>query len=43
MAKILAVFHAGTGVLLKVMAMPLRSHEMASVRGIHPDLKPTAN
>ena len=39
-AKILAVFHAGTGVLLKVMAMPLRSHEMASVRGIHPDLKP---
>ena len=39
-AKILAVFHAGTGVLLKIMAMPLRSHEMASVRGIHPDLKP---
>jgi hypothetical protein len=39
-AKILAVFHAGTGVLLKVMAMPLRSHEMASVGKIHPDLKP---
>jgi hypothetical protein len=39
-AKILAVFHAGTGVLLKIMAMPLRSHEMASVRGIHPELKP---
>ena len=39
-AKILALFHAGTGVLLKVMAMPLRSHEMASVGGIHPDLKP---
>jgi hypothetical protein len=39
-AQILALFHAGTGVLLKVMAMPLRSHEMASVGGTHPDLKP---
>ncbi len=39
-AKILALFHAGTGVLLKVMATPLRSHEMASVGAIHPDLKP---
>jgi hypothetical protein len=39
-AKILALFHAGTGVLLKVMVMPLRSHEMASVRGIHPALEP---
>jgi Transposase DDE domain len=38
-AKILALFHAGTGVLLKVMATPLRSHEMASVAAIHPDLK----
>jgi hypothetical protein len=39
-AKILALFHAGTGVLLKVMVTPLRSHEMASVRGIHPALEP---
>ena len=39
-AKILALFHAGTGVLLKVMATPLRCHEMASVGAIHPDLKP---
>jgi len=39
-AKLLALVHAGTGVLLKVMAMPLRSHEMASVGGIHPELKP---
>jgi hypothetical protein len=38
-AKILASFHAGTGVLLKVMAKPLRSHEMASVTGIRADLK----
>ena len=39
-AKILALFHAGTGVLLKVMDTPLRSHEMASVGGIHPALGP---
>jgi len=39
-AKFLAVFHAGTGFLLDVMAMPLRSHEMSSVAGIHPALKP---
>lgn len=39
-AKILALFHAGTGVLLKVMVAPLRSHEMASVAGIHPALGP---
>jgi hypothetical protein len=37
-AKILALFHAGTGVLLKVMVAPLRSHEMSSVGGIHPAL-----
>ena len=37
-AKILALFHAGTGVLLKVMVAPLRSHEMASVGGVHPAL-----
>jgi hypothetical protein len=38
-AKILAMFHAGTGVLLKVMMAPLRSHEMASVEGVHPALE----
>ncbi len=39
-AKILALFHAGTGVLLKIMVKPLRSHEMASVGAIHPALRP---
>jgi hypothetical protein len=38
-AKILALFHAGTGVLLKVLVAPLRSHEMAGVSGIHPALR----
>jgi hypothetical protein len=39
-AKILALFHAGTGMLLKVEAAPLRSHEMAGVGAIHPALGP---
>jgi hypothetical protein len=38
-AKILALFHSGTGLLLEVTAMPLRSHEMAHVDGVHPALK----
>lgn len=39
-AKILALFHAGTGLLLKVVVTPLRAHEMASVGGMHPALRP---
>lgn len=39
-AKILALFHAGTGLLLEVTAAPLRSHEMAHVDGVHPTLRP---
>lgn len=39
-AKILALFHAGTGTLLHVVAAPLRSHEMARVDGVHPTLRP---
>jgi Transposase DDE domain len=35
-ARLLAVFHAGTGSLLEVLAAPLRSHEMAGVGGILP-------
>lgn len=40
-AKILALFHAGTGLLLKVVVTPLRAHEMASVAGVHPTLQPS--
>ncbi len=39
-AKILALFHAGTGLLLEVMAAPLRSHEMSRVEDLHPALQP---
>jgi hypothetical protein len=38
-AHILALFHAGTGLLLEVAAAPLRSHDMAGVGGILPLLK----
>ncbi len=39
-AKILALFHAGTGALLHVAALPLRTHDMSGVRGIPAHLKP---
>jgi hypothetical protein len=39
-AKILALFHAGTGLLLEMIPTPLRSHEMGTVAGIHSALKP---
>jgi hypothetical protein len=39
-AKILALFHAGTGLLLDVVAAPLRTHEMSQVDGVHPALQP---
>ena len=39
-ARILALFHAGTGLLLEVLATPLRAHEMAAVAGVHPHLAP---
>jgi Transposase DDE domain len=39
-AKILALFHAGTGLLLDVIAAPLRTHDMSRVDGVHPTLQP---
>src|SRR3954447_9389964 len=39
-AKILALFHAGTGLLLDVTAAPLRTHDMGQVDGVHPTLQP---
>jgi hypothetical protein len=39
-AKILALFHAGTGLLLDVIAAPLRTHDMSQVDGVHPTLGP---
>jgi hypothetical protein len=39
-ARILALFHAGTGLLMDVLATPLRSHEMGRVQALHPALGP---
>jgi Transposase DDE domain len=39
-AKILALFHAGTGLLLDIVAAPLRTHDMGQIEGVHPTLRP---
>jgi hypothetical protein len=38
-AKILALFHAGTGMFLDVLAAPLRTGEMSQIEAIHPMLR----
>jgi hypothetical protein len=37
-AHILALFHAGTGLLLKVVASPMRTHDMRHAATMHPEL-----
>jgi hypothetical protein len=39
-AKILALFRAGTGLLLDVVAAPSRTHDMGQIEGVHPTLRP---
>jgi len=39
-AHILTLFHAGTGFLLKVLAAPLRTHDMDQVAQLHPEMQP---
>jgi len=39
-AHVLTLFHAGTGFLLKVLAAPLRTHDMRQVPHLHPELEP---
>lgn len=39
-AKILALFHAGTGLLIEVAAAPYRTHEMSRLGEVHPALEP---
>jgi len=38
-AKILALFHAATGLLMDVATAPLRSHEMSQLGHVHPRLQ----
>lgn len=39
-AKIMALFHARTGMLMEIVNAPLRTHDMAQVSGIHAALRP---
>ena len=39
-AHLLALFHAGTGLLQQVIVSPLRTHDMAHAAQMHPELSP---
>jgi hypothetical protein len=39
-AHLMALFHAGTGLLIEAFAAPLHSHDMGLVRKLHPRLEP---
>ena len=38
-AKILALFHSGTGMLIEILVAPLRTGEMSQIQAIHPMLQ----
>jgi hypothetical protein len=38
-ARLLRLFHAGTGVLLKLVVAPLLTHDLAQVQAVHPSLQ----
>jgi Transposase DDE domain len=38
-ARLLGLFHAGTGVLLKLVVAPLVTHDLAHVQAVHPSLQ----
>ena len=38
-ARLLGLFHAGTGVLLKLIVAPLLTHDLARVQAVHPSLQ----
>ncbi len=40
MAHLLGLFHAGTGVLLKLVVAPLLTHDLGQVQQVHPALAP---
>jgi hypothetical protein len=39
-AQLLGLFHAGTGLLLKLVVAPLLTHDLAQVQAVHPTLQP---
>jgi hypothetical protein len=38
-AHLLALFHAGTGLVLHILAAPLRTHDLSEVVRLHPELR----
>jgi hypothetical protein len=38
-ARLLGLFHAGTGVLLKLVVAPLLTHDLAQVQAVHPSVQ----
>jgi len=38
-ARLLGLFHAGTGLLLKLIVAPLVTHDLAQVQAVHPSLQ----
>jgi hypothetical protein len=39
-AHFLALFHAGTGMVVQVLSAPLRTHDLSQVVELHPELRP---
>jgi hypothetical protein len=39
-AHLLTLFHAGTGMLQKIITAPLRTHDLKNARHMHPELEP---
>ncbi len=39
-AHVMALFHAGTGMVLKMLSAPLRTHDLSQGVKLHPDLRP---
>ncbi len=42
-AHLLTLFHAGTGMLLRVLTAPLRTHDLAQASQLHAELEPGKN
>lgn len=39
-AHLMGLFHAGTGMVLKMLSAPLRTHDLSQVVQLHPELRP---
>lgn len=40
LAHVLALFHAGTGLLLRIVVSPMNTHDLSKATGIHPEMTP---